>query len=99
MTPSMSASTAMPKPAGMRQMNERIVLQAVRVHGPCRKSEIARLTHLSTQTTSLIVDNMIDDGLRARYVMDYAYPGPRSVCGWFSKESDQMMVARGNDAA
>src|SRR5476649_2379115 len=66
MTPSMSASTAMPKPAGMRQMNERIVLQAVRVHGPCPKSEIARLTHLSTQTTSLIVDRLIDDGLLAR---------------------------------
>ena len=62
----MSASTATPKPAGMRQMNERIVLQAVRVHGPCPKSEIARLTHLSTQTTSLIVDRLIDDGLLAR---------------------------------
>jgi predicted NBD/HSP70 family sugar kinase len=62
----MSASTALPKPAGMRQINERIVLQAVRVHGPCPKSEIARLTHLSTQTTSLIVDRLIDDGLLAR---------------------------------
>jgi predicted NBD/HSP70 family sugar kinase len=62
----MSASTATPKPAGMRQMNERIVLQAVRVHGPLPKSEIARLTHLSTQTTSLIVDRLIDDGLLAR---------------------------------
>lgn len=50
----------------MRQMNERIVLQAVRVHGPCPKSEIARLTHVSTQTTSLIVDRLIDDGLLAR---------------------------------
>jgi predicted NBD/HSP70 family sugar kinase len=62
----MSASTATPKPAGMRQMNERIVLQAVRVHGPLPKSEIARVTHLSTQTTSLIVDRLIDDGLLAR---------------------------------
>jgi predicted NBD/HSP70 family sugar kinase len=62
----MSVSTATPKPAGMRQMNERIVLQAVRVHGPLPKSEIARLTHLSTQTTSLIVDRLIDDGLLAR---------------------------------
>ncbi|CAH2787038.1 MAG: Transcriptional regulator FrcR for fructose utilization, ROK family [uncultured Caballeronia sp.] len=66
MTPSTSASTATPKLAGMRQMNERIVLQAVRVHGPLPKSEIARLTHLSTQTTSLIVDRLIDDGLLAR---------------------------------
>ncbi|CAH2779288.1 MAG: Transcriptional regulator FrcR for fructose utilization, ROK family, partial [Candidatus Burkholderia crenata] len=60
------ASTATPKPAGMRQMNERIVLQAVRVHGPLPKSKIARLTRLSTQTTSLIVDRLIDDGLLAR---------------------------------
>src|ERR1700688_1607859 len=66
MTPSMSVSTSTPKPAGMRQMNERIVLQAVRVHGPLTRSEIARLTHLSTQTTSLIVDRLIDDGLLAR---------------------------------
>ena len=62
----MPASTALPKPAGMRQMNERIVLQAVRVHGPLPKSDIARLTHLSTQTASLIVDRLIDDGLLAR---------------------------------
>ncbi|MDN7179347.1 ROK family transcriptional regulator [Caballeronia sp. SEWSISQ10-4 2] len=62
----MRASTATPKPAGMRQMNERIVLQAVRVHGPLPKSDIARLTHLSTQTASLIVDRLIDDGLLAR---------------------------------
>ncbi|CAH2776083.1 MAG: Transcriptional regulator FrcR for fructose utilization, ROK family [uncultured Caballeronia sp.] len=66
MTLSTSASTATPKPAGMRQMNERIVLQAVRVYGPLPKSEIARLTQLSTQTTSLIVDRLIDDGLLAR---------------------------------
>ena len=62
----MPASTATPKPVGMRQMNERIVLQAVRVHGPLPKSDIARLTHLSTQTASLIVDRLIDDGLLAR---------------------------------
>jgi predicted NBD/HSP70 family sugar kinase len=62
----MPAPAATRKPAGMRQMNERIVLQAVRVHGPCPKSEIARLTHLSTQTASLIVDRLIDDGLLAR---------------------------------
>jgi predicted NBD/HSP70 family sugar kinase len=61
-----STATAASKPAGMRQMNERIVLQAVRVHGPLPKSDIARLTRLSSQTASLIVDRLIDDGLLAR---------------------------------
>jgi predicted NBD/HSP70 family sugar kinase len=149
MTPSTFVSTATPKPAGMRQMNERIVLQAVRVHGPCPKSEIARLTHLSTQTTSLIVDRLIDDGLlareartrvqgrmgqpsvpislradgafsigvkvgrrsldvltmdfaghvRAREVLEYAYPDPRTVFSLLAAKLDHMMAALGDDVA
>jgi predicted NBD/HSP70 family sugar kinase len=145
----MPASTATPKPAGMRQMNERIVLQAVRVHGPLPKSDIARLTHLSTQTTSLIVDRLIDDGLlareartrvqgrmgqpsvpislradgafsigvkvgrrsldvltmdfaghvRAREVVEYAYPDPRTVFSLLAARLDHMMAALGDDAA
>jgi len=145
----MPASTATPKPVGMRQMNERIVLQAVRVHGPCPKSDIARLTHLSTQTASLIVDRLIDDGLlareartrvqgrmgqpsvpislrangafsigvkvgrrsldvltmdfaghvRAREVLEYAYPDPRTVFSLLAGKLDYMMAALGDDAA
>src|ERR1700741_5489147 len=48
---------------GMRQFNERIVLQAVRLHGPLPKADVARLTRLSMQTASMIVDRLIDDGL------------------------------------
>lgn len=48
---------------GMRQFNERIVLQAVRVHGPIAKADLARLTQLSTQTVSIIVERLIADGL------------------------------------
>ncbi|MEJ8797979.1 ROK family transcriptional regulator [Trinickia caryophylli] len=48
---------------GMRQFNERIVLQAIRLHGPLPKAEVARLTRLSMQTASMIVDRLIDDGL------------------------------------
>ncbi|MBS7806102.1 ROK family transcriptional regulator [Variovorax sp. PCZ-1] len=48
---------------GMRQYNERVVLQAIRLHGSCPKAELARLTHLSTQTVSLIIDRLIGDGL------------------------------------
>jgi predicted NBD/HSP70 family sugar kinase len=48
---------------GMRQYNERVVLQAIRLHGSCPKAELSRLTHLSTQTVSLIIDRLIGDGL------------------------------------
>lgn len=48
---------------GMRQFNERIVLQAIRLHGAIPKADLARLTQLSTQTVSIIVDRLLDDGL------------------------------------
>ena len=48
---------------GMRQYNERVVLQAIRLHGSCPKAELARLTQLSTQTVSLIIDRLLADGL------------------------------------
>jgi predicted NBD/HSP70 family sugar kinase len=48
---------------GLRQYNERVVLQAIRLHGELPKAELARLTRLSTQTVSLIVNHLLDDGL------------------------------------
>ncbi|MFX1738938.1 ROK family transcriptional regulator [Paraburkholderia sp. A1RI_3L] len=51
---------------GMRQFNERIVLQAIRLRGPLAKADVGRLTRLSMQTVSMIVDRLIDDGLLAR---------------------------------
>lgn len=48
---------------GMRQFNERIVLQAIRHRGAIAKADLARLTHLSTQTVSIIVDRLMVDGL------------------------------------
>jgi predicted NBD/HSP70 family sugar kinase len=48
---------------GMRQFNERIILQAIRLHGPLPKADVGRLTRLSMQTVSMIVDRLIDDGL------------------------------------
>jgi predicted NBD/HSP70 family sugar kinase len=49
--------------SGMRQFNERIVLQAIRHHGAIAKADLARLTQLSTQTVSIIVNRLLDDGL------------------------------------
>src|ERR1700744_111575 len=51
---------------GMRQFNERIVLQTIRLHGPLPKADIGRLTRLSMQTVSMIVDRLIDDGLLSK---------------------------------
>ena len=48
---------------GLRQYNERVVLQAVRLHGPLPAAELARLTHLTAQTISLITKRLLDDGL------------------------------------
>jgi predicted NBD/HSP70 family sugar kinase len=48
---------------GMRQYNERIVLQAIRLHGPLPKADVARLTRLSSQTASVIINGLLADGL------------------------------------
>ncbi len=48
---------------GMRQFNERIVLQAIRLHGALPKAEVARLTRLSAQTASVIINGLLRDGL------------------------------------
>jgi predicted NBD/HSP70 family sugar kinase len=48
---------------GMRQYNERVVLHAIRLHGSLPKADLARLTQLSTQTISLIIDRLHADGL------------------------------------
>ncbi len=51
---------------GMRQFNERVVLQAVRLHASVPKAELARLTGLSAQTIGLITTRLEDDGLLLR---------------------------------
>lgn len=48
---------------GMRQFNERVVLQALRVHTSLPKAELARLTGLSAQTIGLITARLEEDGL------------------------------------
>jgi predicted NBD/HSP70 family sugar kinase len=48
---------------GLRQYNERVVLQALRLHGPLPAAELARLTRLTAQTISLISKRLLDDGL------------------------------------
>ena len=51
---------------GMRQFNERVVLQAIRLQGSCPKAEIARLTHLTAQTVQIIIARLEADELVRR---------------------------------
>lgn len=48
---------------GMSRYNERVVLQAIRLHGDIPKADLARLTHLSTQTVSLIINRLLEEGM------------------------------------
>ena len=51
---------------GMRQFNERVVLQALRTHGSLAKAEIARVTGLTAQTIGLITARLDEDHLLRR---------------------------------
>lgn len=48
---------------GVRLYNERLVLSLIRLHGQLPKVDIARMTGLSPQTISIIMNQLSDDGL------------------------------------
>jgi predicted NBD/HSP70 family sugar kinase len=50
----------------MRQFNERVVLQAIRLNGSLPKAELARLTGLTAQTIGLITTRLEEDSLILR---------------------------------
>jgi predicted NBD/HSP70 family sugar kinase len=50
----------------MRQFNERVVLQAIRLNGSLPKADLARLTGLTAQTVGLITTRLEEDGLLLR---------------------------------
>ena len=51
---------------GVRQFNERVVLQTLRGHGALPKAELARLTGLTAQTIGVITTRLEDDQLLRR---------------------------------
>jgi predicted NBD/HSP70 family sugar kinase len=51
---------------GMRQFNERVVIQSIRVNGMLPKAELARVTGLTAQTVGLITSRLEEDGLILR---------------------------------
>jgi len=52
---------------GVRQYNERVVLQAIRQHGAMAGADLARLTRLTAQTVSLITKRLLEDGLLLKH--------------------------------
>lgn len=52
--------------SGVRLYNERLVLSLIRRHGELPKADIARLTGLSPQTISIIINQLTADGLLRR---------------------------------
>ncbi len=48
---------------GVRLYNERLILSLIRRHGSLTKVDIARLTGLSTQTTTVTINRLKSDGL------------------------------------
>ena len=64
---------------GLRQYNERVVLQAIRNHGALPGAELARLTKLTPQTISLITKRLLDDGLLLRGALLRGKVGQPSV--------------------
>ena len=51
---------------GMRQFNERVVLQAIRLHGSLAKADIARVTRLTPQSVQVIIARLEADALVAK---------------------------------
>jgi predicted NBD/HSP70 family sugar kinase len=50
-------------PALLRALNERTVLDAVRLDGPISRAELARRTGISRPTVSLVLRSLVEDGL------------------------------------
>jgi predicted NBD/HSP70 family sugar kinase len=61
--PSLSKAAIGTNPERNRSHNRRVVLDAVRLHGPLGRTAIARLAHLSSQAVSNIVSELLDEGL------------------------------------
>src|SRR5208283_5814449 len=65
-SPSSAGNASGADQAGVRLYNERLLLSLVRRFGPLSKIEVARLTGLSVQSTSAIMNRLQTDGLLKR---------------------------------
>jgi len=70
MTPPLAPPMLRPRGSnhvGMRQFNERVVLQAIRQNGSLPKADLARMTGLTAQTIGMITTRLEEDGLLIRH--------------------------------
>jgi predicted NBD/HSP70 family sugar kinase len=63
----------------MRQSNERLVLQTLRLNGALSQARIAKLTHITPQTVSLILSRLDKDKLLVRHPSVRGQVGQPSV--------------------
>lgn len=63
----------------VRQYNERLILQTIRLHGPTPKAELARLIGLTPQTVTLIVRDLEAEGLLIRGAPERGRIGQPSI--------------------
>lgn len=59
----MKPGSAQAVPSYLRELNERRVLEALRLHGPVHAAEVARLANLSRPTAAQVLRSLIDVGL------------------------------------
>ncbi|WP_228028199.1 MarR family transcriptional regulator [Chitinibacter fontanus] len=64
---------------GLRQYNERVVLQAIRLNGRLPGAEIARLTKLTAQSISMITKRLLEDELLIKETPQRGKVGQPSV--------------------
>lgn len=64
---------------GLRQYNERVLLQAIRLQGALPGAELARITQLTAQTVSIITKRLEADGLLLRGTPQRGKVGQPSV--------------------
>ena len=73
-------------PSLLRELNERVVLDAVWGHQPVHRAELARITGLSKPTVSLSLDSLRSAGLVREIAKDLTRPG--RAAGFFVAVAD-----------
>lgn len=64
---------------GVRNYNERLIIDIIRRNGVLSKAEISRITKLSAQTVTVIVNNLIENGLLKKNALERGKVGQPST--------------------
>src|SRR5205809_1076075 len=77
-------------PSLLRALNERTVLDAVRLDGPISRAEVARTTGISRPTVSLVLRSLLEDGLVRETKHDPG--GPHYGAVYYEADPDAAVV-------